>query len=385
MIKKVFPLLALATFTSLLGAGIIAPLLPLYAESLGANDIWLGIISAAFFISGAIFMPITGRLSDRTGRKAFISTGLAIYTIASIGYIWASSISQLTFVRLLQGAAFGTITPVAQAYIGDISPEGEEGRWMGYFNACFFIGFGVGPLIGGVLTDHFGMPAAFYSMTGLSLMAFLLVAFLLPEARPKKMAINPKLSIKELGANRMVRGLTSFRFSFGVGRGAFTTFLPVFAAIYLHLSPTVNGLLLAVNLMLMSTLQFFTGRIADRFNRRSLVILGSLANLAYLALIPQAHNLWYLLGLCALGGLGTAIAIPAASAMTVEEGRKLGMGSTMGIFITAFSIGMAVGPLISGVIANVADINSVFYFAAAIALAGPSLFIWFTRRHEVAT
>jgi MFS family permease len=151
------------------------------------------------------------------------------------------------------------------------------------------------------------------------------------------------------------------------------------------LSSTVIGVILAINLLLVSTLQFFTGRIADRFNRRSLVILGSLANLAYLALIPQAHNLWYLLGLCALGGLGTAIAIPAASAMTVEEGRKLGMGSTMGIFITAFSIGMAVGPLISGVIANVADINSVFYFAAAIALAGPSLFIWFTRRHEVAT
>ena len=111
----------------------------------------------------------------------------------------------------------------------------------------------------------------------------------------------------------------------------------------------------------------------------------SIANFAYLALIPNAHNLWYLLGLCTLGGLGTAIALPAASAMTAEEGKKLGMGSTMGIFITAFSIGMAVGPLISGVIADVANINSVFYFAAAIALAGPGLFIWFTRRHEVAT
>jgi len=382
MIKKVFPLLALATFTSLLGAGIIAPLLPLYADSLGANDIWLGIISSAFFISGAIFMPITGRLSDRTGRKAFISTGLAIYTIASIGYIWASSVSQLTLVRLLQGAAFGTITSVAQAYIGDISPEGEEGRWMGYFNACFFIGFGVGPLIGGVLTDHFGMPAAFYSMTGLSLMAFLLVVFLLPEARPKKIATRPKLSFKEVAESRILRGLGICRLSFGVGRGAFTTFLPIFAAIYVHLSSTVIGVILAINLLLVSTLQFFTGRIADRFNRRSLVISGSIANFAYLALIPNAHNLWYLLGLSILGGLGVAIATPAASATAVEEGRKLGMGSATAVFTTTFSIGLAVGPLISGVIADVANINSVFYLAAGVALAGTGLFIWFTRRQK---
>ena len=129
----------------------------------------------------------------------------------------------------------------------------------------------------------------------------------------------------------------------------------------------------------MSMLQVYSGRVADRFNRRALVILGSIITLVYLALIPQAHNFWYLLGLCALGGLGAAIAIPAASALTVEEGRKFGMGSTVAIFTMAMSIGMAIGPLISGVIHDMVDINSVFYFAAAMGLAGTSLFIWLTK------
>jgi len=167
MIKKVFPILALSVFSSMLGVGIISPLLPLYAENLGATGIWLGIIFSGFSISRAIFMPIIGRFSDRSGRKSFLCIGLLIYSIISLGYILASNASELTLVHLIQGAAAGMIIPIAQAYVGDISPEGEEGTWMGYFNAAFFTGFGFGPLLGGVLTDHFGMNAAFYTMGGL--------------------------------------------------------------------------------------------------------------------------------------------------------------------------------------------------------------------------
>ena len=177
MIKNAFPILALSIFSSMLGVGIVAPLLPLYAENLGATGIWIGIIFASFSISRTIIMPIVGWLSDRRGRKLFLCIGLLSYAIVSLGYIWADSVSQLTLVRLINGATAGMILPIAQAYVGDISPEGEEGKWMGYFNAAFFTGFGFGPLLGGVLTDHFGMNVAFSTMGGLNLLAFLIVAF----------------------------------------------------------------------------------------------------------------------------------------------------------------------------------------------------------------
>jgi len=378
MIKKVFPILALSVFSAMLGAGIIAPLLPLYADSLGASGIWLGIIFSAFAVSRAIFMPIFGRLSDRNGRKLFICIGLLSYSAISLGYIWADSTLQLTLVRLIHGVASAMIIPIAQAYIGDISPEGEEGKWMGYFNAAFFTGFGFGPLMGGILTERFGMDIAFYAMGGLNLVACLLATILLPESRPIKIAASPNLSFREMSTSSMVKGLASFRFAFATGRGAFATFLPIFAATYLGLSPTLVGVLLAVNILLMAMLQVYSGNIADRFNKRTLVVSGNIVNFIYLALIPLAHNFWSLLGLCALGGLGGAISLPAASALTVEEGRKFGMGSTIAIFTMAMSVGMAIGPLISGVIADMADINSVFYFGAAITLIGTSLFIWFT-------
>ena len=91
MIKKVFPPLAIALFSVMLGAGLIIPLLPLYAHSLGANITWLGIISASFFVGSVISTPLFGRLSDLKGRKTFISIGLVFYGIISLSFIWATT------------------------------------------------------------------------------------------------------------------------------------------------------------------------------------------------------------------------------------------------------------------------------------------------------
>jgi MFS family permease len=271
------------------------------------------------------------------------------------------------------------VLPIAQAYVGDIAPEGNEGAWMGYFNAAFFTGFGVGPLMGGALTEHFGIDIAFYSMGGLNLLAFLIVVIFLPDVKHRKAATQPHPSFREISASKMVKGIFSFRLAFSIGRGTFATFLPVFAGLYLGLSSSLIGVLLAVNILLMSLLQVHGGKLADRFNRRTLVIIGSLANIVYLAIIPLGGNFWQLLGICALGGLAGAIAVPASTALTVEVGRRFGMGSTLAVIGVAFSVGIAIGPIVSGVIADASSVATVFYFVAGVAFVGTALFAWFTR------
>lgn len=379
MIKRAFPILALSIFSSMLGAGIVVPLLPLYAESMGASGFWLGAIFAAYSISRTVVTPLFGRLSDRSGRKPFIAIGLLSYGIISLGFVWANSVFQLVLVRLVHGVAGAMILPIAQAYIGDISPEGEEGKWMGYSNAAFFGGYGVGPLMGGILTEHLGMNVAFITMAGLNLLAFFIAVFFLPEISRKKLAAQPYLSFKEMSQSGTMTGLFGFRLTLTLGRSSFFTFLPVFAAIGLGLRPNLIGVMLAIHILLMSLLGIPSGRIADRLNRRTLVVIGCLVSFAYLALIPLAYNFWQLLVLCILGSLGSAIAVPAASALTVEEGRKFGMGAAIAMFTVALSIGMAVGPVLSGVIVDFTSINSAFYFGAAMMLVGAGFFAWFTR------
>ena len=379
MIKKVFPILAVSIFSAMLGVGLVSPLLPLYASDMGASGIQLGIIFAGYGISNSILTPIMGRLSDRRGRKVFLSIGLLTYSILSLGYVWAANVPQLVLVRLLFGAAGAMIIPIAMAYIGELSPEGEEGKWMGYANAAFFSGFGIGPLLGGALAERFGMNTSFYAMGLLCLLAFLVTVLFLPEIRQRRIGEKVRLSFKEMSASPMVRGLFSFRLVQALGRGGIMTFLPIFAAASIGLGPTLIGVLLAVNMLPMMALLPLAGRLADRFNRKALVIIGNLIYLITLALIPLANTFWLQLWLCFPRAIAGAISMPAATALTVEEGRKFGMGSTMSILMMAMGIGMAVGPPLSGVIADLVDINAVFYFGAAVGVIGTGLFVWFTR------
>ena len=76
MIKKVFPIIGLSVFSSMLGMGILHPILPIYAADMGATGIWIGLIAGAYSITRAILMPLIGRWSDRRGRKVFLGVGL---------------------------------------------------------------------------------------------------------------------------------------------------------------------------------------------------------------------------------------------------------------------------------------------------------------------
>jgi len=362
----------------MLGSGIVVPLLPLYAESLGASGFWLGVIFAAFPISRILTTPIFGRLSDRKGRKPFISIGLLAYGIISFGFIYADTVFHLVLMRFLHGLAGALILPIAQAYVGDISPPGEEGKWMGYANAAFFSGFGFGPLMGGVLSEHLGMDVAFLAMGVLSLLAFTITIFFLPAINPKQSATYYP-SIRDVSRSGMIIGLFTFRLALTLGRTIFFIFLPIFAASSLGLSQSPVGILLAVYILLMSLLGIPSGRIADRLNRRLLVVCGCLVSSVFLMVVPLGHSFGLLLALAVLGSVGNAIAVPAASALAVEEGRKYGMGSSIALFSMALSIGMVVGPIVGGAITDFAGINSAFYFGAVITLVGAGLFTWFSR------
>jgi len=379
MIRRVFPVLALAIFSSMLGAGIVVPLLPLYAEGMGATGLWLGFIFASFAISRTLVTPFFGRLSDRKGRKLLLVIGLFTYALISFAYILATEVYQLVLVRLVHGVSGAMILPIAQAYIGDLSPEGEEGKWMGYSNAAFFSGFGFGPLMGGMLAAQWGMNLAFITMGVFNLIAFFIAIILLPRSDLRKSATALPFSFMDMRRSSTMVGLFSFRLAIALGRSSFFTFLPLLAAMRLGLPANLIGILIAVHVLLVSMLGIVGGRMADIFNRRVLVGIGSIVIFVYLFLVPLAPGFWPLLALCILGSIGSATATPPVMALTVEEGRKYGMGSAIAAITMAMSIGMAVGPIMTGAIVDLIDINAAFYFSAGLALIGAVLFMWFTR------
>ncbi|MFH1775906.1 MAG: MFS transporter [Chloroflexota bacterium] len=169
--------------------------------------------------------------------------------------------------------------------------------------------------------------------------------------------------------------------SYAFARGTLNATLPVFAASHLGLIPTETGILLSVHMMSISLMQIYLGRIADRFSRRVMLICGLLVNpVIFMALIPSMGNFWMILTLCVLGGFGGATSSPAASALSVEEGRKFGMGSTMATLSTVMSIGFALGPILGGILEDATSTSTVFYYGAFAGLVGIALFGWFSSR-----
>jgi DHA1 family multidrug resistance protein-like MFS transporter len=381
-IRRLLPVLALTVFSSNLGNGIIAPLLPIYAKELGASGVWLGIIFAGTSIASALLMPFTGRLSDRRGRKLFLAFGIGGLTLTSFAYVWAHSVAALTIVRFVQGAAAAMVMPIAQAYIGDITPQGEEGKWMGIFNATFIIGFGTGPLLGGVVADHFGMNTAFYIMGFFNLVAFLSTLFFLPEILQRRQS-SGRFSLKVITASNITRSIFTYQIGASSIRGIMTTFIPVFAVSMAGLNSSLIGTILTVSIIANSLLQVPFGNLSDKMNRRLMIVVGALGSGISMVLVPSANGFWMLLMFLGFGALFDGISTPAAMAAIIQDGRKYGMGVATSVSNMGAGLGMGLAPILAGFIVDIYDVSSAFYVAAVISIISVGIFSVLTRRSQV--
>jgi MFS family permease len=369
--KKIFFVLFISIFSCMLGVGIIVPILPIYAETLGATGFWLGAIFAGFSLSRTISMPLVGRFSDRMGRKRFISFGLLVYTFSSLGYIYANSALELIVVRIIQGFSSAMIIPISMAFIADISPSEKEGSYMGIFTIALFLGFGCGPFLGGLTKDLISMEADFLTMGGLCLLAFFMVLIYLPRSSSIQKSTPPMdIPFKTILQSRSIMGICFYRFANAFCRGSIITFLPLYAHNVLQLNASQIGLVISSSILLTAVLQFPFGKLADKLNRRMLIILGSILYFSIVPLIPYTLNFIQILTLNIILGLFGALSLPAASALIVVEGKQYGMGSTMAIFNVAMSVGLGIGPLASGVVLDIWGLSGVFYFCTILGFLG---------------
>jgi MFS family permease len=383
MSKKVFVALFAATFAAQLGMGIIAPLMHLFSERTGASGLWLGIMFSGYAMSQLIFMPVVGRLSDVGGRKKFIALGLVAYTVISLFYALTPNIYALTFIRLIHGLASCMVAPIAQAYIGDLIPEGKEGTYINLFAMSVFLGMGFGPFLGGVLTYAFYMNAAFYAMAGLSALAlFLLLPFVPSIESSSKVDDNAQRApLRTIIRDNKVKGLFMYRASRGFWRQGIIAFLPFLVIPYMNMSEADIGLLLSVYLITDGIVQGFTGPLVDRFSKTALLIICSFIGPALIFLIPYMHSGKTLLAVLLLVALPGGIGRGTGLAVNVELGRQYqAMGTLMGTFHSAMSIGMIAGPITFGYVMDHFGISSVFGTGAIVGLIGAFMTAYFLLR-----
>jgi DHA1 family multidrug resistance protein-like MFS transporter len=378
MNSKEFAVLLGSMFISMLGMNIIAPLLPLYAVRMGASALELGLVQGAFSASGTITLLFVGRLSDRFGRKLFLVSGLVILVASSAGLMFAGQPAHLILLRFIQGLGASTYLAISQAYLGDSVPAGKEGKWMGYFNAVLFAGMGAGPLVGGVITDAFDISAAFLVLAVTNAIGLFAVLLFLKEM-PRKVGVRGHSSFFAPLKSLILRGVFCYRMTVGLGTATLMAFVPLFAGLRLGLSASLIGVVLAARIPI-SLAQSYTGRKADTWNRRSMVIWGGMVSVVAVFLVPLTIGFWTVLIVYLAVTVGQAIGIPAANAYVVNEGRTYGMGASVTMFMTAMYAGNSTGPVVLGYIADRFSLESTFYTAAVCMAAGVAVFAWMACR-----
>jgi MFS transporter, DHA1 family, tetracycline resistance protein len=374
----------LVVFIDLLGFGLILPLLPYYAKTFNADGTVTGLLVASYAAMQLIGASVLGRLSDRHGRRPILLVSILGNLLGFLLLAFAQSLWMLFAARMLAGLTGGNLS-VAQAYISDVTDEKNRAKGLGMIGAAFGLGFIIGPVTGGVLSQ-WGFAVPSFAAAVLSLINLLLVFFWLPESLTlerraafvvKKMGVN-LTSLASTLRRPFTGSLLITRFFFGLAFAIFQTIFSLYALTRFNLAATQTGYILAyVGVLSVFTQVFLIGRLANRVREDNLIsyslVIMALSMLGW-ALAPSVLTLLLLLAPMSMAGglLNTILSSTLTKSVAKQE-----IGGILGLSTSIESLTRVIAPVVGGVMLARAGSWAPGIFSFAL-LAGLTLYVWIT-------
>jgi MFS family permease len=334
----------------LIGFGIILPVLPLYAKSLGASELEIGLIAASFSLMTLLWSPVFGRWSDRVGRRPVLLLCILINAAGYVLFAHATSLWLLVLSRMLNGVGASNIS-VAQAYIADTSTGSERARSLGLIGAAFGLGFIIGPALGGYLKAHGGIAAVGYVPAALSILNAMIAFVRLPE--PPRHTDRPAArgSIADSFRDAIghpIRGrlvLLSFAYWFAFVMMQITFVL--FANERFGWREDAIGGIFALTGLIGATIQGGAiGLLVRHFGEKHLLSVGlGLFSLGMLSL-PWAPSAALLVALLGVMAIGSALVTPTMNSLLSQSADGASQGAVLGLSQSASSLARITGPLV---------------------------------------
>lgn len=357
MKKSPLVVLFLVVVIDLVGFGIVLPLLPRYAEEYSASPFMNGVLMASFSAMQFVFAPFWGRLSDRHGRRPILMVGLFGSILAYTMFGLSSSLEVLLASRLAAGF-FGATIGAAQAYIADVTSQEERGRGMALIGAAFGIGFTIGPAIGGISSGWHRYAPGFIA-AGLSLFAFVLAAFALPEPPQHRGRVEKSLldltAVRRALATPTVPLILLLQFAATFAFAAFESTLSLLTQKQWHYDERYNGYVFTfIGLVLVLAQGGVVRRYMPRVGELNFVVAGSLLMAAGLAGVAVAAGLGTLLAALALAVLGFAMVTPSLSSLLSRRTPPETQGEVLGVGQSMLSLARIFGPIAGNVLFGIA-------------------------------
>jgi MFS family permease len=360
-----------ASFIGFMGFTLVMPFLPLYFHALGVDDVgqvamWSGLSLGVTPALTALLAPFWGRLADRFGRKIMIERSLASFVVVMSAMAFVTRPWHVFALRAIQGlfAGYGALTLTMAA---DSAPPGRMGQAIGTVQTAQRLGPALGPVLGGSLAAIVGLRRAFLA-AGACYVIALVVVFLMYDERIVHAHAEPAAKTSPAVTFRNVLAFENFILMAVVIFGlqfvdrSFGPVLPLYVGELGTRSariPLVSGLLFSIAAGAGALGHHYCARLLQRHAATQLIAAASAVAaggaLAYVA----AHDVrWLFLATPLFGlamGVGTTAAYTAAAAVIPANVR----GTGFGLLTTASLIGLAVSPVVCGLLAGT-SIRAVF-------------------------
>jgi multidrug resistance protein len=367
--------MALTVFIDITGFGLILPLLPFWAERLGAGPVGVGLILTTYALAQFLFTPVLGSLSDRYGRRPVILISLLIEALGFALTALAGALPVLLAARFIGGLGSSNIGS-AQAVVSDVTPPEGRARGMGAIGAAIGLGFVVGPAVGGALTA-LGATVPFWAALGVALVNALLVWRFLPETRKRREPATAEQPAKRKFA--LFGGWSSLRYPavarlvginllFTIAFTAMETVFPLFSQRSFGWTAEQNGYIFTyVGVVIVIMQGGLVGQLVKRFGEKALLVSGLGLLAVGLALLPFSTTLGVLLLALGLLSAGDGAVSPTSSALLSFAGPAEAQGETLGLAQGVAGLGRIIGPLVAGSLFAV-GMSVPFWFGAVLVL-----------------
>jgi len=375
--NRVVIALSAARLGDAIGNSILFIVLPIFVSKLPApwipfpETVRVGLLIAMFGLVNSILQPFAGALIDRIGRrKPFILGGLALMATATLGFVLVGRFTDLLLMRSLQGIGVALTIPAALALMASSSQKETRGGSMGIYTTSRMVGFATGPLLGGALYDKFGFNAAFFAGTAFIVAAIILVQLWIQEEPPAPAQKDPG-KFRIIDSSLLSAGIVGVAFATFVMASGFTMMSALENQFNERLGMSAFVFSIAFSALLFSRIftQVPLGRLSDRIGRKPIIVAGLVLLAPATALLGYAANVTQLTILRLLQGLGSAAVAAPAFAVAADLAQTGGEGRQMSIITMGFGLGIALGPLLAGVLA-VYSFVLPFIVGGVLSLAG---------------
>jgi MFS family permease len=362
LLGRDFTLICLINSLAFFSIYLIVPVLPLFLEEQGYSNALIGFLMAIATIA-ALMRPLFGRMADLRGRKIILLAGTLLLGISTFFYISFTSALPLFFIRLLNGLGLAAFHTAAYAIIGDLAPTARRLQAIAIFYISVDITIAIAPIVAENMEAAWGYNFVYFLAGCLAMLAFL-CSLLVRETRgEKQQAESVKRSRIKITPLQSAIYITTMGFTLVFGMLQW----------FIILSSEARGIeegawFFTVFAVTLIVFRLGVGRKADRWPRRPLIISSAFISLGGLVLIAYAGNLPVLLLASFVFALGFAYLPTTLSALLLDHTSLRDRGAALGIFMTVFDIGILIGGVALGPLADLWGYTAMYLCGGALAL-----------------